>query len=293
MSSLNFFDLLIVFLFVAVSYFLINVLKIGLSQWLKWDIGEKEKALQQKLIELQYECDKYKEEVTDLRKQIKILLGQYDEAVIKLNRLQGEYRTTSETAEGLRRELERMQADLLQETPDTPRNNRVLIVAVGSTRPSVNLDMASLRAVEAETGMMVQRIPDATPDKLKMAIDKARRRRDIIYLHMAVDSDENGFHLMDQVVDSDWMATNLGSVVVLVIAAQDKADVAEFLGIIPYVVSMSDKVISRDAAIFSREFWTEIGRGIGPTMALKRALSHSPSAMKTYVTPNWDMSGGY
>lgn len=290
--TLNIYDLLVIFVFVTVSYFLINLLRVGLSQWLKWDIGEREKELRQKLLELQYECDKYKEEVTDLRKQIRILLTQHDEAVIKLNKLQGQYQSASETAEGLRWELERMQAEII-DSSETSKTNRVLIVAIGSLKPSLNLDMASLRAVEHDTGIMVQRIPEATPDKLKMAIDKARRRRDIIYLHMAVDSDDNGFHLMDQVVDSDWMAANLGSVVVLVIAAQDRADIGEFLGIIPYVVTMSDAVISRDAAIFSREFWTEIGKGIGPTMALKRALSHSPSAMKTYVTPNWDMSSGY
>lgn len=290
--TLNIYDLLVIFVFVTVSYFLINLLRVGLSQWLKWDIGEREKELRQKLLGLQYECDKYKEEVTDLRKQIRILLTQHDEAVIKLNKLQGQYQSASETAEGLRWELERMQAEII-DSSETSKTNRVLIVAIGSLKPSLNLDMASLRAVEHDTGIMVQRIPEATPDKLKMAIDKARRRRDIIYLHMAVDSDDNGFHLMDQVVDSDWMAANLGSVVVLVIAAQDRADIGEFLGIIPYVVTMSDAVISRDAAIFSREFWTEIGKGIGPTMALKRALSHSPSAMKTYVTPNWDMSSGY
>lgn len=285
--SLSAVDLLVIFVFVAVSYFLINLLKIGLSQWLKWDIGEKEKALQQKLIELQYECDKYKEEVTDLRKQIKILLGQYDEAVIKLSKLQGQYQTASDTVESLRRELERMQEDLKDAPETATKGNRTLIVAIGSNKASVNLDMANLRAIERNTGMLVQRIPEATPDKLKIAIDKARRRRDIIYLHMAVDSDENGFHLMDQVVDSDWLAANLGDVIVLVLAAEDKADVADFLAIIPYVVSMSDKVVARDSALFALEFWTEIGKGIGPTRALKTALSHSPSVMRTYVTPNW------
>jgi hypothetical protein len=71
------------------------------------------------------------------------------------------------------------------------------------------------------------------------------------------------------------------------VAGSDSTEVGEFLGIIPYVITMSDKLPSRDAARFTRHFWTEIGNGIGPTLGLQRALEASPGRMSEYVKRHW------
>lgn len=281
--SLSMIDLVVVFLFVAVSYSLIILLRAGLARLLKWDTGEKEKVLQQRLGVLAQECDKYKEEVSDLRKQVKNLLGQYDEAVIRWSNLNSLYNKVKADADRLREELDQVQQDLRQ--PNRV-GGRILIAAVGSDDASFGLDSASLWAVNTETGLEFEEIKASTT-KLMESLDRARAKKKVVYLHLAVKSDEKGYQLTDQIVDASWLAPVLSGVIVLLVAGSDSSTVGDLLGVVPYVVTMNDKVSSRDAAMFSRAFWTEIGKGIGQSEALSRALAVAPSRMKPFVTAHW------
>lgn len=277
-------DLIIVAVFSIAAYGLINLLRLGLNRFLKWDVGEKERILHQRLTELGIECTKYKEEVSDLRKQIKTMVQQYDEAVIKIKTVNDSYNAALKQIDNLKAELERIKMDIRQ---SEARFNRVLIVAVGSPDAALNLDLASLRAVKMDTGMAFERILECTPAKLQTAIDQAKSSQAVIYLHLSIKSDSNGYQLMDEIVDADWLSENLQGVIILVVAGNESTDVGEFLGIIPYVVTMNETVPPKDAARFTRAFWTEIGKGIGPNLAFERAMQKAPGRMSEYVRKHW------
>lgn len=284
MSNLKILDYVILFVFVIAAYGIINILRIGFSQWLKWDVGEKEKVVQQRLTELAYECNKYKEEVADLRKQVKLILGQYDEAVIRGNDLREQYEQVKDEAKRLREEIARMDTDL--RGPGDRVGDRILISAIGSKDRSFALDNASLYAVNTDTGMAFETI-EATRDKLIETLDRARQKQNITYLHLSIKSDEQGYQLIDGIVDAQWLASVLQGVIIMVVAGSDSSTVGDLLGVVPYVITMNDKVLPRDAAIFTRNFWTSIGKGLGPRLALKAALSKSPARMSPYVTSHW------
>jgi hypothetical protein len=278
-------DYLLLFVFVLVSYGVLHLARMGIGQWLRWDTGQKERAMQDKLAEVQRELDKAKERVIILEKQIELLLGQYNEAVIKLNQIKTRYEEAEEDARRLREELVRMNSNL----PDMEmRSNRLLIAAVGAPNSQLNLDLASLRAVKMNTGLAFERISEATPERLQQALDMARGMRAITYLHLSTNADREGYQLMDTIVDANWLSENLQGVTILVVAGSESTDVGEFLGIVPYVITMNDKLPSRDAARFTRHFWTEIGNGIGPSLAFQRALDQSPGRMSEYVKKHWN-----
>jgi hypothetical protein len=57
--------------------------------------------------------------------------------------------------------------------------------------------------------------------------------------------------------------------------------------VVPYVITMSQKVLHTDAAIFQRVFWTAIALGDSTDIALRKALRRSPPNMREYVVKHW------
>ncbi len=235
-------------------------------------------------MELTRECEKYKEEVADLRRQVKIMVSQYDDAIVRFSNLNEEYKKAKEEIASLQDQLKRWQKSMEEAEL---KYNRILIAAVGMPESSSNMDLASLRAVKMETGMAFEAINEATPQKLQNALDQARGIQAVTYLHLSIRSDEDGYQLMDEIVDANWLSSNLQGVVVLLVAGSDSSAIGEFIGVVPYVITMNDKIPSKDAARFTRHFWTEIGRGIGPNLALNRALAKAPGRMSEYVKRHW------
>ena len=279
-------NLLWLFIFVLISYAILHVGRIGIGQWLRWDTGERERVLQQKLADLQRELDKAKERVIILEKQIELLLGQYNDAIVRLNSFKTQYEAALEDAKHLKEELDDVRRDMPRRDNDVSRR-RLLIAAIGGKEKDLTLDLASLRAVQMETGLEFERILEATPEKLKKTLDRSRMNRNLTYLHMAVLSGKEGYMLGGEVVEAEWLSEVLGGVLVLLVTGSESDWVGDFLGVVPYVVTMSDQVNSRDATQFSRIFWSEIGRGMGPIKALETALDRAPSVMREYVVRHW------
>lgn len=282
--SLSFLDYLVLFIYILIAILAVNFLRAGFARWLKWDITERERVLQQRLVELTAECEKYKVEVSSLRTQIQIMVSQYDDAVVKFNALKQQYDTVREEANKLRDQIDRWKMDMKE---NDARFTRILIAAVGMLESSGNLDLSSLRAVKMETGMAFEVIAQCTPEKLQASLDSARGMQAVTYLHMSIKSDNQGYQLMDQIVDANWLSANLQGVIICLIAGSDSTEVGEFIGVVPYLITMSDKIPNKDAARFTRYFWTEVGKGIGPTLAFQRALDKSPGRMSEYVKRHW------
>lgn len=275
------------FVFVLVSVSVLQAGKLGMDHWLRWDTGEKERLFQQKISDLQRELDKAKDRVVILEKQIELLLGQYNDAIIRLNTIRIQHESALEDAKKLREELDDLRRDLPRMEANSHPRRRVLIAVIGNKDPGLELDLTSLRAVQNETGLAFERITEATPDKLKKTLDRSRMQRNITYLHLSVRSGKEGYQLGDQVVSAEWLSGILGGVLILVVAGADSDWVGDFLGVVPYVVTMSESAPSGDAAQFSRAFWMEIGKGFGPVRALTTALDRAPATMQEYVVRHW------
>ena len=158
-----------------------------------------------------------------------------------------------------------------------------LLVVTGSDS-LLKLDIASLRAVETETGLTFQRLENATLESLKRRLDRARSYgRPIDKIHMSVHSSPEGILLGGTIIDSDTLSEVLRDVNILVIAGCSSSNVGDFLGVVPYVITLNEEVDNTDAALFARAFWTQIGDRLNPKDALRVALQRSPSGMSEYI----------
>lgn len=276
----------LVFLFVLGSVGLLQLGRFVVSRWMLWDTGEKSRALQEKLRDLQEELDKAQRRVVTLEEQIELLISQYNSAIVQVNNFKSLYEAAVADTKSLRDELNEVRRDLPAPEISSPRR-RVLIAAVGTKGLGLELDLASLRAVQMATGLEFERVLDSDPEKLKKVLDRARMQRYQTYLHLAIRADKDGYQLGNEVVDAEWMSSVLGGVLIMVVAGAESDWVGDLLGVVPYVITMSEGVAPRDAAAFARAFWTEVGNGLGPQRALNLALQRSPATMREYVVRHW------
>ena len=159
----------------------------------------------------------------------------------------------------------------------------LLIAAIGSD-VALNRDLTALRAVRAQTGMQFIHIPDATFAKLKSQLYQQRASGHRYNLHMAVHSGEQGIELGGVIVDAVALSEILEGVQVLMIAGCESAEVADLLGVVPFVVSFTEQVSHEAASELCKNFWMEIGQGGTPERALREALRLSPPNVSEFVT---------
>lgn len=274
-----------VVLFVIVSYFILHGLVLLISRFLKLDRTEREQVLQSQIDKLNITLRDYEKEIDDLRSQVRIIVAQYQDIIGKYKELEKSYNEAREESVSLRDQLNNLSSGYVMRDV---RPDKILLVLIGEINSGLSLDLASIRAVRTETGMEIQTISDPSPENLKKALDRARMKQDHIYLHMAIKADKEGYQIGSEIVDASWLSSVLGGVIVLVVAGAESDNVGDFLGVVPYVISMSGDIAHRDASIFSRMFWTEIGRGIGPSLALRRALEKSPGTIREQIVSHWN-----
>lgn len=284
-------------IFILLAFFFLQIIVYAARVFFKLDRTEREEVLQQQIDSLTLEVEKQniqiikdKEELEKVRRQADIFAERYEEVVKKMAKLQELYDALKLSNDMLKEQLSR---SLLKDDAAASPSLRdlsspnVLLVVVGSEGSNLSLDMASAYAVQEETGLKVETLSEASPDNLVRFLDRARTKGNHIYMHMAVKANEKGYQIGDQLVDAIWLASNLNGVIVLLVAGSDSDYVGEFLGVVPYVITMTGNVSNREAAIFSRIFWTEIGRGMGPNLALKRALDQSSNRVRQSIVSYW------
>lgn len=148
------------------------------------------------------------------------------------------------------------------------------------------MDLAAARA--HPVGLTVSRVNGVTREKLKRYIDRGRMyNRPIELLHIGAHAGESGIKFDDGVADADWLSEHLSGVRVLLIAGCSADALGDWLGVVPYVVTMAEDVADDDAAKFARAFWAEIGAGNDPDTALNAAFVRAPSGIEEYVERHW------
>ena len=114
--------------------------------------------------------------------------------------------------------------------------------------------------VKRLTGLAFHRLPDASADDLDLAGGS---------------------------VDGEWLSERLLGVQVLLLAGCEGDRVGDWLGVVPYVVTLDEAIGHDDAAVLCEHFWTGIGKGEGPGAALAAALSACAPVVGEYVVRHW------
>jgi hypothetical protein len=239
------------------------------------DLQKQLASLQAQLAECARRLAESERKNLELEQRQDFLLGELEKANQKSGRQQQQIA-----------ELERQVDALKRGEVPAPEKTPALIVAIGDDA-ALQLDLASLRAVRTATGMEFQRIESATLDKLKQFINRERMASRKFNVHLAVHAGPQGIRLGGQIIDSIALSEIFDGCGVLLIAGCESDTVGDFLGVIPYVVTMSETVGHDDAALFCRAFWTAIGKHIAPGPALREALNRAPSGMREYVVAHW------
>lgn len=263
-------------------------------KWFIADYDRREQEMSKAFLKSEKVYEQMEETIKVLKIQVKDRDGQIDqmrhssadrdariaELTAKLATLESQLATETNKSAGLIKQLE--DKNLIDKAPETP-----LLVAIGSDA-ALKLDLASLRAVRTDTGMAFTRIEDATLEKVKRFLDRGRiNGRPYDKVHLAVHSGPEGIYLSNGLVNSVQLSEILEGVRILVLAGCEGDAVSDYLGVVPYVVSMTEKVGHGDAALFSRAFWEEIGRKTEPTEALRLAFKRAPSGMSEFVEQHW------
>jgi hypothetical protein len=154
--------------------------------------------------------------------------------------------------------------------------------------PELLLDLAALRAVRAATGLTFMRVLNATRRKLGGALRRQRAvGHPVAYVHLAAHATTEGVELADGPVDGNWLSEQLEGVCVLLLASCESDRIGEWLGVVPYVITLSEDIPHADAAALARHFWQGIGLGKEPGAALDEALGQCPPAVGEYVVRHW------
>lgn len=261
-----------------------------IQRYLKLDKTEREEVLQNQIDAMGNKQDEYENDASSLKNHIKFLLRQYDDLVIENGKCKEEYAKAQREIGILQEQVKALTIQSQQPAVEAAVSaQRTLVVCTATDDPNFALDLASLRAVRTDTGMEITLVKEPTPDNLKKILDRLRSRGGPFYLHLAIRTDKEGFQIGDQIVDANWLSSILDGVIILLVAGSDSDSIGDFLGVVPYVITLNGDVQHRDVALFSRLFWIEVGRGLGPSLALKRAADRSPSSIRESIQSHWDL----
>jgi hypothetical protein len=192
---------------------------------------------------------------------------------------------------------------------------RTLLVCNGFAAgnvPDPELDLPTLRAVRAATGLDYMRVLNTTSRKFVGALRRERGLgRPIELLHLAVPVSPAGIRFADGIFAGEWLAKHLQGLRILLLASctfyplsnspgnsagnSPDSDLGNRLGKsfgdciggVPYVVAIGEEMMLADAALFARHFWHNVGLAQDPADALATALQYCPPSVAAHVHRSW------
>lgn len=171
---------------------------------------------------------------------------------------------------------------------DTAAPLPVLCVVVGTNEPLFTSDLAALRQVRATTGMTFYRLLNCTKADFDAYFRRERSLgRPVTHLHISAHAGPQGVQLADGIVDGAWLSERLAGVDVLLLAGCAADGVGDWLGVVPHVVTLAEEIGGADAATLTLHFWTGIGRGLDPGVALAMALERCSPVVGEFVVRHW------
>jgi len=162
-------------------------------------------------------------------------------------------------------------------------NRRLVVVGVGSDN-MLQADLTAFRAIQQVTNLRFRRLLNVTRDGFERLLERHRARgRPIRYVHLSVHAGPTGVQFADGKVDPVWLSEVLKDVEIMVLAGCEASYVGDYLGVVPYVVTLMEAVDNHDASVFARLFWEEIGKGVDPEEAFYTALDKGPPILSEFA----------
>ena len=162
-----------------------------------------------------------------------------------------------------------------------------LLVVIGADA-SLRIDLAALRKVKRQTGLGFHRLTDASTEDLDAYLRRERScGRPVSLLHLAVHAGHEGVQLADGEVDGEWLSERLLGVQVLLLAGCQGDRIGDWLGVVPFVITIDAAIGHDDAAVLCEHFWMGIGQGLAPNAALDAALAACAPVVAEYVVRHW------
>lgn len=225
----------------------------------------------------------YSVNVSSCEEQIAAMRAEYELEISKL-RERVDFLVTELQRSGIR--IAELEKKIIEKTSGVFSIERKALLVVTASDVAGWMDLAAARA--QPVGLTVSRVNGVTREKLKRYIDRGRMyNRPIELLHIGAHAGENGIKFDDGVADANWLSEHLAGVKVLLIAGCSADMLGDWLGVVPFVITLAEDVVDADAALFARAFWAEIGSGKDPDGALAAALDRAPAGMEEYVERHW------
>jgi hypothetical protein len=167
---------------------------------------------------------------------------------------------------------------------DVPEGKRLVLLAGIGDDAMLEVDLAALRKVQAQTNLRLSRLLPVSKASLERTFDRHRAAgTPVKFLHLAIHSGPEGLIFTDGVASGMWLSQHLAGVEIAVLAGCSGDQVADLLGVVPAVVSMREQVKNTDASKFTALFWTAVGQGLNANEAFERAIKLAPGAVAEFV----------
>lgn len=185
-------------------------------------------------------------------------------------------------------ELEHL-ADVKPKPAPVAAEERVLLAVVGN-EPGLKLDLAALREVESESGIVVTRCFPARFARFEATLNRYRAAgTPIKYVHFSVHATAGegagteGALFMDDVVSGERLSGVLNGVEVAFVAGCNAETLGDLMGVVPTVVTFKEDVGHEHAHLATKVFWLAIGRGLPGRAAYREARSRLPAEVAEYL----------
>lgn len=223
-----------------------------------------------KFLSQPYREEALQTEVAKLRATVDVLMADRLKDQRRITELEAELRNANIRITELEAVLHTVQ-------PRTTEHRKSLLVIIGPD-PALEIDLVALRKVKTQTGLDFSRRLSATRSMLKRDLDAARvAGNPIPYVHISAHMSANGVELADGIVSGAELSEMLQDVQVLVLAGCESTVVGDLLGVVPYVITLKEKVTHMDAMNFTDVFWRKIGSGTAPDDAFYATLDQVPA----------------
>lgn len=157
-----------------------------------------------------------------------------------------------------------------------------LMLAVGSD-PALRSDVDALRSVRGATGLEFIQLLNVSLAKLTTALARERANEQPVLLHLAVHAGVEGVLLEEGWIPAAVLSGALTGVRVLVLASCNGSGILDGLRSIPFVVAIDAEITHEDASLFTRLFWSSVGKGMSPEKALRSVLPRLPNAVREFI----------
>jgi hypothetical protein len=184
-----------------------------------------------------------------------------------------------------------LEAQLAQYQTEKTDEERLLLAVVGSD-PALKVDLAALREVESECGLVVTRCYPARFNRFEATLNRYRAAGTPIKLvhfsvHSTADDAAGGTKsaalFEDGPVSGERLSGVLNGVEVIMVAGCDSDLLGDLLGVAPSVVTFREPVRHDAAALAAKLFWGGIGRGLMARQAYRDARSKLPAEVAEFM----------